>query len=64
MLITDCEPPGPVEGTEEGSRWSMHFDGASNALGNGIGAMIISPKGSHTPLTSRLFQLHQQYGIV
>ena len=32
----------------------MHFDGASNALGNGIGAVIISPKGSHTPLTARL----------
>ena len=27
----------------------MVFDGASNALGNGIGAVIISPKGCHTP---------------
>ena len=41
-----CETPGPDEGPEEGSRWSMYFDGASNALGNGIGAVIISPKGS------------------
>ena len=32
----------------------MHFDGASNALGNGIGAVIISPQGTHTPLTARL----------
>ena len=32
----------------------MYFDGASNALGNGIGAVIISPEGSHTPFTARL----------
>ena len=32
----------------------MVFDGASNALGNGIGVMIISPEGCHTPFTSRL----------
>ena len=30
------------------------FDGASNALGNGIGAVIISPKGFHTPFTARM----------
>ena len=54
MIVTDCEEPGPDEGPEEGSRWSMYFDGDSNALGNGVGAMIISPKGSHTPFTVRL----------
>ena len=48
------EIPGPNEGPEEGSRWSMNFDGASNALGNGIGAVIISPEGYHTPFTARL----------
>ena len=32
----------------------MVFDGASNALGNGIGAIIISREGSHTPFTARL----------
>ena len=31
----------------------MYFDGASNALGNGIGTVIISPEGSHTPFTGR-----------
>ena len=51
MIVTDCEVPGPDEGPEEGSQWSMHFDGASNALGNGISAVIIYPKGTHTPLT-------------
>ena len=54
MLVTDCETPGPDEGPEEGSRWSMYFDGASNALGNGISAVIISPEGCHTPFTARL----------
>ena len=32
----------------------MVFDGASNALGNGIGAIITSPAGGHTPFTARL----------
>ena len=33
----------------------MNFDGASNALGNKIGAIIISPHGFHTPFIARLF---------
>ena len=53
MLVTDCEEPGPDEGPEEGYRWSMYFDGASNTLGNGIGTIIISPEGCHTPFTAR-----------
>ena len=28
MLVTNCEEPGPDEGPEEGSRWTMVFDGA------------------------------------
>ena len=32
----------------------MVFDGASNALGNGIGVVIVSPEGFHTPFTARL----------
>ena len=32
----------------------MVFDGASNALGNRIGVVIISPEGCHTPFTARL----------
>ena len=31
----------------------MYFYGASNALGNDIGDMIISPEGCHTPFTAR-----------
>ena len=32
----------------------MVFDGASNAICKGIGAVIISPKGCDTPFTARL----------
>ncbi|KAK5838793.1 hypothetical protein PVK06_007531 [Gossypium arboreum] len=32
----------------------MSFDGASNALGHGIGAVLVSPEGNHYPLTARL----------
>ena len=31
----------------------MVFDGASNALGNGINVVIISLEGCHTPFTAR-----------
>ena len=55
MLVTDYEEPGPDEGPEEGSRWSMFFYGASNALGNNIGTVIISLEGCHTPFTARLY---------
>ena len=54
MLITNCEKSGPYEGPEQGSRWTMVLDGASNALGNEIGVVIISPEGSHTPFIARL----------
>ena len=54
MLVTDCEKPGPYDGPEQGSRWIMVFDGASNALDNSIGAVIMSLKGYHTPFTVRL----------
>ncbi|XP_052479584.1 uncharacterized protein LOC128034783 [Gossypium raimondii] len=34
--------------------WKMSFDGASNALGHVIGAVLVSPEGNHYPLTARL----------
>ena len=54
MLVTDYEEPGPDEGPEEGSQWIMVFDEASNTLGNGIGVVIISAEGCHTPFTAWL----------
>ena len=37
-----------------GARWTLMFDGASNALGHGIGAVLTSPKNYHKPYTARL----------
>ncbi|KAA3473594.1 RNA-directed DNA polymerase (Reverse transcriptase), Ribonuclease H [Gossypium australe] len=42
-----------VTNTEECS-WKLNFDGASNAVGNGIGAILISPSGDHYPFTCKL----------
>ena len=54
MLVTDYAEPRPYDEPEQGSRWTMVFEGASNALGNEIGVVIISPEGCHTPFTARL----------
>ena len=32
----------------------MYFDGASNALGHGVGTVLISPEGNHCPFTAKL----------
>ena len=34
--------------------WKMYFDGASNALGCGVRAILISPEGNHCPFTAKL----------
>ncbi|XP_070014946.1 uncharacterized protein [Nicotiana sylvestris] len=39
---------------EDISSWNMFFDGAVNAKGIGIGAILISPTGQHYPTTARL----------
>ena len=41
------------ESTQEDT-WKLYFDGASNALGHRIGAILISPKGKYYPFTTRL----------
>ncbi|KAK8705215.1 hypothetical protein V6N13_048821 [Hibiscus sabdariffa] len=41
-------------GTSESKSWTLYFDGASNALGHGIGAVLISPDDVYYPFTSRL----------
>ena len=42
------------EKSPEKDGWKMYFDGASNALGRGVGAVLISPKGNHCPFTAKL----------
>ena len=34
--------------------WKLYFDGASNALGYGIGAVLISPEREYCQFTARL----------
>ena len=34
--------------------WKMYFDGTTNQNGSGIGVLLISPKGTHIPFSSRL----------
>ena len=53
MTLDNVEDFGPYDGPKQGSRWTLYFDGASNALGNGIGAVLISPEVCHTPFTAR-----------
>ncbi|XP_050896760.1 uncharacterized protein LOC127103552 [Lathyrus oleraceus] len=58
MFIRDFTMSGfeasPEEGPELGSRWTLVFDGASNARGHGICVVITSPTGFHLPFTARL----------
>src|SRR3954470_15950016 len=42
------------EGPEPGERWTLTFDGASNAMGHGIGAVLTSPRQTHIPFTARI----------
>ena len=41
------------ESTKEDT-WKLYFDGASNVLGHGISAILISPEGEYCPFTARL----------
>ncbi|XP_050877957.1 uncharacterized protein LOC127081785, partial [Lathyrus oleraceus] len=54
LKMKDCDEPTLDEGPEPGSRWTMVFDGAVNQYGNGIGAVIVTPQGTHIPFTARL----------
>ncbi|KAK5818719.1 hypothetical protein PVK06_023663 [Gossypium arboreum] len=42
------------EGALEELPWKLNFDGASNAVGNRIGAVLVSPNGDHFLFTSKL----------
>jgi len=39
---------------EDKDKWIVWFDGASNALGHGIGAVLVSPDKHYLPFTVRL----------
>lgn len=48
MFINDDEGPEPRE------KWTIMLDSASNVVGHGIEAMVISPKNYHLPFTTKL----------
>ena len=52
--MKDCEEPVVKEGPDPDEKWTFLFDGAVNARGSGIGAVITTPKGAHMPFTARL----------
>ncbi|XP_050893625.1 uncharacterized protein LOC127100462 [Lathyrus oleraceus] len=54
LKAKDYDEPLPSEGPDPESCGGLIFDGAVNAYGNGIGAVIITPQGSHIPFTTRL----------
>ncbi|XP_052484803.1 uncharacterized protein LOC128039912 [Gossypium raimondii] len=39
---------------QEDGPWKLNFDGTSNAVGNRIGIVLVSPDGDHYPFTSKL----------
>jgi len=45
---------GEKEGSHDEKAWILLFDGASNALGHGIGAVLISPENHYISMTARL----------
>ncbi|XP_077228548.1 uncharacterized protein LOC143861512 [Tasmannia lanceolata] len=56
ILRTDF-PEEQIMTMEEGSyesRWTLYFDGASNQKGQGVGALLISPRNEHIPLAVKL----------
>ena len=54
LKAKDCEEPLHGEGHDPESCWGLIFDGAVNAYGNGIGVIIVTPRGAHIPFTARL----------
>ena len=43
-----------VDKSTQEDTWKLYFDGTSNALGHGIGAILISLEGECFPFTARL----------
>ncbi|RVW15495.1 Transposon Ty3-I Gag-Pol polyprotein [Vitis vinifera] len=52
--IDDDFPYEDVAAVTSLSGWRMHFDGAANHSGYGIGVLLISPHGDHIPRSVRL----------
>jgi len=54
LKMKDCDEPLFGEGPDPDSRWGLIFNGVVNVYGSGFRAVIITPKGTHIPFTTRL----------
>jgi len=54
LKMKDYDEPLFGEVPDPDSKWGLIFDGAVNVYGNGIGAVLVTPKGTHIPFTTRL----------
>ena len=34
--------------------WKLYFDGVANSIGNGVGVVLVSPKGQQIPVSVKL----------
>jgi hypothetical protein len=55
LKAKDCEEPLINEGPDPNSKWGLVFDGAVNAYGKGIGAIIVTPQGIINISNHKLF---------
>lgn len=55
MFLTSKKFIGDDEGLKTIARWKLGFDGTSNAMGHGIGFVLISSRNDYTPYTTRFF---------
>ena len=44
----------PKPNSVESWRWKLYFDGAANSSKNGVGAVLVSPKGQQIPISVKL----------
>ena len=55
MAMDDEKIIGDDERDKPGEWLTLMFDGASNAMGHGIGVVMMSPKDHHSPFTIKLY---------
>jgi len=44
----------PEPSNVEPWRWKLYFDGVANSIGNGVGTVLVSPKGQQIPISVKL----------
>ncbi|KAF1898806.1 hypothetical protein Lal_00035565 [Lupinus albus] len=52
--MDQCIKRSPMKDKEEDKKWTLVFDGASNAFEHGVEVLLVSPQGSFIPIIVRL----------